>query len=260
MMNQTRLTNFYRARLVRVQAALLTLALAAAPLSVSAQGFNIFSPQQDVQIGQQSAAQANRQLPLLNDSRAARVNRIGRRLAAVAPGPRFPYQFRVVNDSRVNAFALPGGFIYINKGAIDTAGSDDEIAAILAHEIAHAGLRHGTNQVSKAYAAQAGLSLLGGFLGGRANSNVGQIIGAVGGFGLNTLFMKFSRSAEEQADSIGMQMMRRAGYNPYGMVRMLQTIQRTTGRSGPEWMSSHPNQANRIARLQRQLGAAPGRR
>jgi beta-barrel assembly-enhancing protease len=257
-MQRSFMKTFSRARLHALALA-LTLT-AAAPLSVAAQGFNIFSPQQDVQIGQQSALAANRQLPLLNDARAARVNRIGRRLAAVAPGPRFPYQFRVVNDSRVNAFALPGGYIYINKGAVDSARSDNEIAAILAHEIAHSGLRHGTNQASKAYMAQAGLSLLGGALGGRANSNLGQILGAVGGFGLNTLFLKFSRSAEEQADSVGMQMMRRAGYDPRGMVSMLQTIQRTTGRSGPEWMSSHPDPANRVARLQRQLGAAPSRR
>src|SRR5262249_6051372 len=147
-------------------------------------GFNVFSPQQDYEIGRQSAAVANRRLSTYSD---ARVTRIGRRLAAVAPGARFPYEFRVVNDRSLNAFALPGGFVYINRGALDAARSEDEVAAVIAHEIAHVSLRHGTNQVSKAYLAQAGLGLVGGMFG---NGGIGQAIGMVGGFGLNTLFLK----------------------------------------------------------------------
>lgn len=252
--------NFVRTTPIRarLRAAVIAVTLAVAPLSGTAlaqrSGFNVFSPQQDVQIGAQSAAAANRQLPLLNDARAARVSRIGRRLAAVAPGPRFPYQFRVVNDGQINAFSLPGGYIYVNRGAIDTARSDNEVAAVLAHEIAHSALRHGTSQASKAYIAQAGMGVIGSLLGGRANTGLGQVIGSLGGFGLNTLFLKFSRSAEEQADSLGMQMMRRAGYDPHGMIGLLQTIQRTSGRSGVEWLSDHPNPNTRISRLQRELG------
>ena len=122
---------------------MLAMVLVIAPLSATAQshrsGFNIFSPQQDYEIGRRSALAANRQLRTYSD---ARVTRIGRRLAAYAPGARFPYEFRVVGDSSINAFALPGGFVYINKGALAAARSEDEIAAVIAHEIAHVSLRH----------------------------------------------------------------------------------------------------------------------
>jgi predicted Zn-dependent protease len=237
---------------------LITLALVVAPFSAAAQsykpGFNVFSPQQDYEIGRQSAAVANRRLSTYSD---ARVTRIGRRLAAVAPGARFPYEFRVVNDRSLNAFALPGGFVYINRGALDAARNEDEVAAVIAHEIAHVSLRHGTNQASKAYMAQAGLGLFGGLLG---NGGVGQAIGMVGGFGLNTLFLKYSRSAESQADLLGLQMLRRAGYNPRAMVSILQTIQGQSHGRSIEWLSNHPNPENRIARLERELGGGSRRR
>lgn len=244
---------------VRMRAATMMLALIISPLAALAQkpGFNLFSPQQDYEIGRQSAMQANRQLSTTTD---ARVTRIGRRLAAVAPGARFPYEFRVVNSGQINAFALPGGFVYINRGALNAARSDDEVAAVLAHEIAHVALRHGTNQASKAYLAQAGLGLVGGLLGNRANTGVGQVIGMVGGFGLNTLFLKYSRSAESQADVMGMQLMRRAGFNPRGMIAFMQTLQSNSHGRAVEWLSDHPNPENRIARLQRELGGTTRRR
>jgi predicted Zn-dependent protease len=248
-----------KVRWMRARAAALVVALAIVPLSASAQsyrsGFNIFSPQQDYEIGRQSALAANRQLRTYSD---ARVTRIGKRLAAYAPGARFPYEFRVVNDAGINAFALPGGFVYVNKGALDAARSEDEIAAVIAHEIAHVSLRHGTNQASKAYLAQAGLGLVSGLFGGRSGSGLGQAMGMIGGFGLNTLFLKHSRTAEQQADSLGMQMLRRAGYNPRGMISFLQTIQRHSGGRSVEFLSSHPNPSNRIARLEREL--SPSRR
>src|SRR5438270_44142 len=115
-------------------------------------GFNLFSAQDDVQIGQQSAVQAEQQLPLLNDAQTnAYLDRIGQRLAANAGGPQFQYRFRVVNQSDINAFALPGGFVYVNRGVIDQVRSEGELAAVVAHEISHVALRHGTHQASKAY-------------------------------------------------------------------------------------------------------------
>jgi predicted Zn-dependent protease len=240
--------------------AIVVLALLIAPLAAQAQsykpGFNIFSPQQDYEIGRQSALAANRQLRTSSD---ARVTRIGKKLIARAPGVKFPYEFRVVEESSINAFALPGGFIYINRGALQAARSEDEIAAVLAHEIAHVSLRHGTNQASKAYLAQAGLGLVGGLLGRRGNTGLGQVMGMVGGFGLNTLFLKNSRTAEQQADSLGMQIMQRAGYNPRGMIAFLQTIERHSGGRSVEFLSSHPNPSNRIARLEKQLSGGSRR-
>jgi len=246
----------YRAQLMRSRVAPLMMALIITPIAALAQnykpGFNIFSPQQDYEIGRQSAAAVNRQLRTYTD---ARVSRIGKRLAAQAPGTRYPYTFRVVDNNAINAFALPGGYVYVNRGALQAARNENEIAAVIAHEIAHVALRHGTNQASKAYLARTGLGLVGGLLGGRGNSGLGQMMGVVGGFGLNTLFLKHSRTAEQQADSLGMQMLRRAGYDPRGMISFLQSIQRHSGGRSVEFLSSHPNPSNRIARLERELGS-----
>jgi len=119
-------------------------------------GFNVFSVDQDVEIGRQSAGEVERQLPILRDASAQQyVSRIGQRLAAAAPGAKYPYQFKVVNVSDVNAFALPGGFMYINRGLIETAQNEGQLAGVMAHEMSHVALRHGSNQASKAYLAQA---------------------------------------------------------------------------------------------------------
>jgi Zn-dependent protease with chaperone function len=213
-------------------------------------GFNIFSTEQDVEIGKQSAVEAERQLPILKDASVSDyVNQIGQRLAAVIPGPKYQYQFKVVNVSDVNAFALPGGFMYVNRGLIEVAHNEGELAGVMAHEMAHVALRHGTNQASKAYLAQAGLGVLGGILGGGAS---GQIIGAVGGFGLNTLFLKFSRNAEQQADIVGAQVLAKAGYNPLDMASMFETLRKQSG-SDPgkfqQFFSDHPAPADRAERI-----------
>ncbi|MEO8349268.1 MAG: M48 family metalloprotease, partial [Acidobacteriota bacterium] len=202
-----------RVALVPVVAMLVGLSAASAFAQTPVKaGFNLFSPEQDVEIGRQSAAQAERQLPILGNSSADRyVEAIGRRLAAVAPGPKFPYTFKVVNAADINAFALPGGPTYVTRGLIESVPGEAELAGVIAHEIAHVALRHGTNNASKAYLAQAGIGILGGVLGGGGGAT-GQIIQAVGGLGLNALFLKFSRSAETQADIVGTQMLAKAGY------------------------------------------------
>src|ERR1700737_1434889 len=182
-------------------------------------GFNLFSASDDVQIGQQSAAEAQQQLPLVNDSQVnTYLNQIGQRLAANAGGPKFQYQFHVVNSSDINAFALPGGFIYLNRGVLEQARNEGEVAGVVAHEISHVALRHGTHQASKAYAAQAGLSILGGLLGGRVGAGAADILNAVGGFGLNALFLKYSRDLETQADVRGSQILAASGYLPPGLL------------------------------------------
>lgn len=219
-------------------------------------GFNLFSPQQDVEIGQRSAAEVESQLPMVTDDAVeSYIDGIGQRLAAHAPGPKFRYRFRVVNASDLNAFALPGGYLYINRGAIEAAKNEGEIAGVLAHEIAHSALRHGTHNASKAYATQAGLSILGGILGGKVGAGTAQIINAVGGFGLNAVFLKYSRDAERQADIAGTQMLARAGYNPADMVSFFQTLQRTDKRKTVRWLSSHPQTGDRIKAIQREAQA-----
>lgn len=216
-------------------------------------GWNMFSAQQDVEIGAQSAAAAEQQLPILRDAEVeAYVNRIGQRLAQHAGGPGFQYRFRVVNASDINAFALPGGFIYLNRGIIENAKNEGEIAGVLAHEIAHVALRHGTHQASKAYAAQAGLQILGGLLGGRVGNNTAQILNTVGGVGLNALFLKFSRELETQADVRGAQILAASGYTPADMVSFFQTLGKVDKSRKTTWLSHHPAPPDRIARIERE--------
>lgn len=232
----------------------LTLAggVAQAQTKVNA-GWNLFSPEQDAEIGAQSATEAERQLPVLNDSTVqSYVNRIGQKLAANAGGPNFRYQFRVVNASDINAFALPGGYIYINRGIIDQSSTEGEVAGVVAHEIAHVALRHGTHQASKAYAAQAGLSILGGILGGRVGQNTAQILNTVGGVGLNALFLKFSRDLETQADVRGAQILAASGYTPADMVSFFQKLEKTDTAKKTNWLASHPAPPDRIARIRKE--------
>src|SRR5215510_2618842 len=129
-------------------------------------GWNLFSPQQDVEMGREVSRQAERELPMLNDRQGnAYIDALGRRLAAHAPGEKYPYQFKIVNDTAINAFALPGGFVYVNRGAVEAAENEAQLAGVMAHEIGHVALRHGTNQASKSYIAQAPLAIVGGVLG-----------------------------------------------------------------------------------------------
>lgn len=243
-------------------AALLLSVAAAGAQTVVRPGFNVFSVEQDVEIGKQSAAQVARQLPMLADAATQKyVSALGARLAAQAPGARFAYQFKVANLSDLNAFALPGGFIYVNRGLIQQVRSEGELAGVLAHEIAHVALRHPTNQASKAYLAEAGLGVLGGWLGG-GTSRTGDIVNAIGGFGMNTLFLKFSRSAESQADIVGSQIMARAGYDPMEMARFFTYMSQQAGGSPgkvEQFLSDHPAPANREVRVSQEaslLGSA----
>jgi Zn-dependent protease with chaperone function len=216
-------------------------------------GWNMFSPQQDVEIGQQSAVEAERQMPILNDSNVQNyINTIGQKLAANAGGPQFQYRFRVVNASDINAFALPGGYIYINRGIIENARNEGEIAGVVAHEIAHSSLRHGTHQATKAYAAQAGLQILGGLLGGKVGNNTAQILNAVGGVGLNALFLKFSRELETQADVRGAQILAASGYAPADMVSFFDQLAKVDTAKKTTWLSHHPAPPDRQARIRKE--------
>src|SRR5436305_600951 len=187
-------------------------------------GWNLFSPQQDIEMGQQSAKEAEKQLPILNNQQATTyIDALGKSLAAHAPGDKYPFQFKIVNDTAINAFALPGGFIYVNRGAIEAADSENQIAGVMAHEIGHVVLRHGTNQVSKAYLAQAPLSILGGVLG---SNSVGGVLAQLGvGFAANSILLKYSRDAERQADLMGTQALYDTGYDPKAMVQFFEKIQ-----------------------------------
>jgi predicted Zn-dependent protease len=213
-------------------------------------GMNLFSLRDDVQIGQRSAAQVERQYRTYNDSR---VSRIGQRLAARSTMPNLPWRFRVIDRADVNAFALPGGYVYVTSGLLRRVRNDSELAGILAHEINHVTLRHGTNQASKAMLAQMPLQILSGRLRGGLAGNLAQLGIS---FGLNSLFLKNSRGAETQADVGAVQLMRRAGYSPSGLVSFMQTLHG----SGGGFFSDHPSPANRIGRIQQEMALTGGSR
>jgi beta-barrel assembly-enhancing protease len=237
---------------------LWTPLVARAAASRATPGFNLFSVEQDIEIGRQSAVEAERQLRMLNDRSVDRyLNEIVRRLAAQAPGARYPYAIKAVNDSAINAFSLPGGPMYVNRGLFEAARSEAELAGVLAHEMSHVALRHGTHQASKAYLGQGGLGILGGLLG-KKGGNTSKIVNAVGGLGLNAAFLKFSRDDEYQADQLGAEIMAGAGYNPAAMADFFELLRKQQGRDPgklEQFFSSHPPSADREARIRDQAGS-----
>jgi predicted Zn-dependent protease len=232
--------------------ALLLVPMARAQRTPLKPGWNMFSAQQDVELGQQVAYQAERQLPLLNDSRVDDyLNTLGRRLASHAPGPRFPYRYRMVDDRTINAFALPGGPVYINRGVIEAAENEAQLAGVMAHETAHVALRHGTNQASKAYLAQFPLAILGGVI---RSPGIGMLAQLGGGFAANSLFLKYSRNAETQADILGAQMLYDSGYDPRALGQFFEIIQgRSRSRTSSTFFSNHPNPENRAGRVNQEV-------
>jgi hypothetical protein len=223
-------------------------------------GWNMFSPQQDVELGQQAAAEVVQQIPMLNDSRVDNyLNTLGRRLSANAPGFKYPYTYKAVNDRAINAFALPGGNIYINRGVIEAADNEAQLAGVMAHETAHVALRHGTNQASKASAAQLPLAILGGLLGSESTGAALAQLGA--GFTVNSILLKYSRDAERQADLLGTQMLSDAGYDPRAMGQFFQKLMtQNPGGSGPAFFNSHPSPDRRVEGVNEEvakLGSRP---
>ena len=236
-------------------AALLVSASASAQTRVELQR-NSFTPAQDVQLGQRAAADARRQLPMLNDGPTdAVVERIGRRLVSAVPArfrhSGFRYSFDVVNLREINAFALPGGPMFLNRGMLQAARTDDEVAGVMAHELAHVVLRHGTLQASKAQKFQFG-ALAGQIIGSIVGGNKGQIIAQGSQIGLGTYFLKYGREYQREADILGAQIMSRAGYDPRHMANMFRTIAQQGGGRGPEWLSSHPDPGNRYNAINRE--------
>ncbi len=214
---------------------------------------NKYSPADDVKLGQEAAQQVQKEVPLLNDASVEEyLSGIGQRLVRVIPGeyqhPEFRYTFRVVNQKEINAFALPGGPMFVNRGMIEAAKDEGEIAGVMAHELSHVLLRHGTAQATKATKYEIG-AIAGQVLGAIVGGTAGSLIAQGSNFGISTYFMKFSREYESQADILGVQLMARAGYNPQSMANMFHTLAQQGGGGGPEWLSDHPNPGNREQRM-----------
>ena len=219
---------------------------------------NRYSIEQEVQLGRQAAAEMERKLKLLppDHPMSKYIAKLGGELAAKAPGYQFPYTFKVVQEKSINAFALPGGPIYVHTGLIDAA-SEAELAGVMGHEISHVVMRHSTRQASRQMKAQIPLAILGGILG----AGVGGLAGSLGQMGISftagTVFMKYSRDAETEADMVGAQIMYDAGFDPTAVVSFFQKLKAQGDRGGPQFLSSHPDPGNRANDITKILSRFP---
>jgi beta-barrel assembly-enhancing protease len=215
---------------------------------------NKYTPQQDVELGRQAAAEVRKQYPIIEDARiAGYLGKLGDRLVAVAPANLkqsvYEYSFTPVNMKEINAFALPGGPMFVNRGMFDAAASEGEVVGVMAHELSHVLLRHGTANATKAENPWLQLGQIAGVVGGAVvGGAAGSAIAQTSQFGLGTLLLRYSRDFEKQADLLGSQIMAKAGYDPRSLAHMFETIQKESQSSGggtPQWMSSHPDPGNR---------------
>jgi predicted Zn-dependent protease len=210
---------------------------------------NNYSPADDVKAGREAAAEVEKELPVLRDSVVtAYLTTLGQKVLAATPSryrhSEFKYTFKVVDQKEINAFALPGGPTYFNRGMFLAAGNEGQVVGVLAHELSHVLLRHGTAQATAAtpYAlGQLAGSLIGAIVGGKG----GRVIQQGSEIGFGVAFLRFPREYEKQADLLGAQIMARAGYDPKDMAEMFRTIEQQSGLGAPEFLSDHPNPGNR---------------
>jgi predicted Zn-dependent protease len=230
-------------------------------LGATVSAIQLVSVEDEIAIGKQAQVEVRKQTPQLEDAAAqAYVTRIGRQLAAKAgpstrpgAGARYPYSFSVANYREINAFALPGGPIWVNRGAIEAAGTEAQLAGVLAHEIAHVSERHSAQQLSNVIVANLGLSLLGALLGNSGGATAANIAARYVASGA---FLKFSRDDEREADRVGARIMARAGWDPRGMIELLQAIREHEQRdpsSVEVFFSNHPSPQDRVALLRQAM-------
>jgi len=216
----------------------------------------------EIKLGREAQRQVQTQVPQIDGSVKAYVSSIGRQLAAQTRGPRYPYSFSIANYREINAFALPGGPVWIHRGAIQAASNEAQLAGILAHEVAHIARRHAAQQISKGIIADGLLGLLGAVLGNSGGARAAQTGAQVlaGGY-----MMKFSRDDEREADREGVEIMRRAGWDPRGLLEFMQLLRQRAGHdpsSVEVFLSTHPSPVDRVEHLRAQLRNIPrgGRR
>jgi predicted Zn-dependent protease len=208
-------------------------------------GFNLFSKDQDVQLGKESADQVRKQMTVIKDPvLTAYVNRVGQRLVSSreAQASGFPFTFEVVADPSINAFALPGGPMFINTGLLRAVDNEAQLAGVMGHEMSHVILRHGTNQASKSQLIELP-ALLGAQMTG--SSMLGKLAQVGIGLGANSVLLKFSRTDESQADLMGSHLMAEAGYDPMQLARFFDKLNANGGQQAPQFLSDHPNPENR---------------
>ncbi len=229
----------------------LALATCATNPATGKKELSFVSESQEIQIGQENASAVKQQMGVYDDPKVQNyVSTIGKRLASESERPSLPWDFTVMDDPVVNAFALPGGYIFITRGILTHMNSEAEMATVVGHEIGHVTARHSVQQMTRQQIAQVGL-----MAGAIASKEVAQHLGELSQ-GLGVLFLKYGRDAESQADALGFKYALNDGYDVRKMVDMFQILERVSGGSKiPEWQSTHPDPGNRIeateARLQK---------
>src|SRR2546426_4538872 len=216
----------------------------------------LISESQEIAMGRDYDKQVAASIGLDPDSGLQRyMQQFGARLAATSERPNLPWSFRVVDDPVVNAFALPGGYIYVTRGILAHLNSDAELAGVVGHEIGHVTARHSVSQLSKQQLAQIGLAV-----GTIANPDFERFAGLASA-GLGVLFLKYSRDAERQADDLGLRYMRRVSYDPREMPHVFEMLTRVSQAQGggrvPEWLATHPDPENRRGRIEQEIAALP---
>ena len=210
---------------------------------------SLVSESQEIQMGKQAAEEVKQTIGLYKDAKVqSYVADLGKRMAAQSERPNLPWEFHVVEDASVNAFALPGGFIFVTRGLMTSINDEAELATVVGHEIGHVTNRHSVQQISKAQIAQLGLGV-----GSILSSDIARF-GQVASAGLSILFLKYGRDAENQADQAGFRYALNQNYDVREMPKVFQTLERISEASGagkmPEWMSTHPDPGNRIKHIE----------
>lgn len=216
---------------------------------------NAYTEQQEISIGQKAATEVEKKMKVLPDSSPITkyVQKIGARLDAQAPGYRWPYSFHVAVSKEINAFALPGGAMFVYTGIIEAAQNESQLAGVMAHEISHVVQRHATCNLTKQSKRSVWWGLA-GLLSGMVVPGAGGAVAQAGvGIAQNLTYLKMSREDEKQADLLGAEILTNAGYNPHGMVQMFQIIEAKAGSGGAEFLSDHPNPGNRVDYLNKEI-------
>ncbi|HJR61265.1 MAG TPA: M48 family metalloprotease [Vicinamibacterales bacterium] len=214
----------------------------------------LISVQDEIAMGREAQKDVKKQVPEVTDRQVnTYIVGVGRRLAARATGPKYPYSFSVANYREINAFALPGGPVWVHRGAIAAAANEAQLAGVLAHEIAHISQRHAADQITKQLVANGFIGLLGAVLGNDRSAQAAQMGARVlaGGY-----MLKFSRDDEREADTAGAAIMRRAGWDAREMIAFMETLRREQGRDPASlqvFLSSHPAPGERADRLRTTL-------
>jgi hypothetical protein len=237
---------------------LLTLLVAFPLPPAGAQSPFTLTEKDEIELGRHAAGEIEKDIRLLEDAAITKyISDLGQALVARSGRKDIAYTFKVVNSPEINAFALPGGFIYVNRGLIEAAETQNELAGVLGHEIGHVVARHGAEQAARSGLVQTGLGVLAGLLGRGSASTIGQTAAQLVTSGV---FMKFSREAEREADQLGARMLYDAQLRPHGMVSFfekLASVQQTQPNAVQKFFSSHPSPAERSQNISQLIASLP---